>query len=209
MEATMALGFVPAKKKGQHYDLAMFALKKASKSNLLLKGQTEKHFEHTIVAQLQSSPRMRKNLITQIGVDEVQKMTKASLFGFSHWPDVSIGNSGTAIEIKVVAGGPGIRDILGQAIAYRMHYRFVILVLIDQTEDGKIVELCQNKESQEYQLLSGLASALNIFTIVGPRGQSKNVVFSGRSKRGPAKRDATAQTSTAKAPASAPAPTKT
>ena len=86
----------------------MFALKKASKTNLLLKGQDEKNFEHTIVAQLQSSPRIRKNLITQIGVDEVQKMTKASLFGFSHWPDVSIGNSGTAIEIKVVQGGPGM-----------------------------------------------------------------------------------------------------
>jgi hypothetical protein len=205
----MALGFVPAKKKGQHYDLAMFALKKACKVNLLLKGQTEKHFEYTIVSHLQSSPRMRKNLITQIGVDEVQKMTKASLFGFSHWPDVSIGNSGTAIEIKVVAGGPGIRDILGQAIAYRMHYRFVILVLIDQTEDSKIVELCQNKENQEYQLLSGLASALNIFTIVGPLGQSKNVVFSGRSKRGAAKREATSESSTVKAPTDTPTVTKT
>jgi hypothetical protein len=204
----MALGFVPAKKKGQHYDLAMFALKKACKANLLLKGQTEKHFEFSIVSQLQSSPRMRKNLITQIGVDEVQKMTKASLFGFSHWPDVSIGNSGTAIEIKVVAGGPGIRDILGQAIAYRMHYRFVILVLIDQTEDGKIVELCQDKESQEHQLLSGLAGALNIFTIVGPLGQSKNVVFSGRNRRGAAKREATSEPSMAKPPADAAKITK-
>ena len=186
---TMALGFVPSKKSGQHYELAMFALKKASKTNLLLRGQTEKNFEHTIVAQLQSSPRIRKNLITQIGVDEVQKMTKASLFGFSHWPDVSIGNSGTAIEIKVVQGGPGVRDILGQAIAYRMNYRFVILVLIDQTPDGKIVELCQIKDSQEHRLLSGLANELNIFTIVGPVGQSKNVVFSGRCGRNSVKRE--------------------
>ena len=185
----MALGFAPNKKSGQHYDLAMFALKKASKANLLLKGQTEKHFEYAIVAQLQSSPRLRKNLITQVGMDEVQKMTKASLFGFSHWPDVSIGNSGTAVEIKVVQGGPGVRDILGQAIAYRMHYRFVILVLIDKTPDGKIVELCQIKDSQEYQLLSGLANNLSIFTIVGPVRQSKNVVFSGRGGRNPVKRE--------------------
>lgn len=176
----MALGFVPGKKKGQHYELAMFALKKAKKCNLMLKGQSEKHFEFSIVSYLQSSPRLRKNLITQIGVDEVEKMTKANLFGFSHWPDVSIGNSGTAIEIKVVQGGPGMRDILGQAIAYRMHYRFVILVIIDQTPEYKIVELCQDKASQEYRLLSGLADELNIFSIVGPLGQSKNVVFSGR-----------------------------
>ena len=187
----MALGFAPNKKSGQHYDLAMFALQKASRVNLLLKGQTEKHFEYTIVSHLQSSRRLRKNLITQIGIDEVQKMTKATLFGFSHWPDVSIGNSGTAIEIKVVQGGPGVRDILGQAIAYRMHYRFVILVLIDQTEEGKIVELCRDKDSQEYQLLSGLANNLSIFTIVGPAGQSKNVVFSGRRRRASLKADST------------------
>lgn len=179
----MSLGFASGKKSGQHFDLAMFAVKKASKVNLLLKGQTEKHFEHTIVSHLQSSPRLRKNLITQIGVDEVQKMTKASLFGFSHWPDVSIGNSGTAIEIKVVQGGPGVRDILGQAIAYRMHYRFVILVLVDQTEDRKIVELCRDKNSQEYHLLHGLAEQLNIFTIVGPVGQAKNLVFLGSKAR--------------------------
>jgi hypothetical protein len=176
----VALGFAPGKKKGQHYELAMFALNKAKKVNLLLKGQTEKHFEFTIVSHLQSSPRLRKNLVTQIGMDEVEKMTKASLFGFSHWPDVSIGNSGTAIEIKVVQGGPGMRDILGQAIAYRMHYRFVILVVIDQTPECKIVELCRDKTSQEYRLLSGLADELNVFSIVGPLGQSKNVVFSGR-----------------------------
>lgn len=176
----MALGFVPGKNSGQHFELAMFALNKAKKFNLHLKGKSEKNYEFAIVSHLQSSPRLRKNLITQIGVDEVEKMTKASLFGFSHWPDVSIGNSGTAVEIKVVQGGPGMRDILGQAIAYRMHYRFVILVIIDQTPEYKIVELCQDKSSQEYRLLSGLADELNIFSIVGPLGQSKNVVFSGR-----------------------------
>jgi hypothetical protein len=61
-----------------------------------------------------------------------------------------------------------------------MHYRFMILVIVDQTPDYKIVELCQDKTSQEYRLLSGLADELNIFSIVGPLGQSKNVVFSGR-----------------------------
>lgn len=175
----MALGFAPGKKSGQHYELAQFALKKAKKVNLLVKGQTERHFEHTIVSHLQSSPRLRKNLITQIGLEEVEKISKSKLFGFSHWPDVSIGNDGTAIEIKSIQGGPGIRDILGQAIAYRMHYRFVILVLVDQTDERRVVELCQAKDSQEYSLLSGLADDLNIFSIVGPVGQSKNLVFAG------------------------------
>lgn len=53
----------------------------------------------------------------------MEKITKASLFGFIHRPDVSIGIDGTAIEIKVISTGQSVRDILGQAIAYRMHYR--------------------------------------------------------------------------------------
>ena len=153
----------------------MFALKKLKGVNLLVKGKSEKDFEYTIVAHLQSSHRLRKNIITQIGMEEVEKITKASLFGFSHWPDASIGNGGTAVEIKPIHGGPSIRDILGQAIAYRMHYRFVILVLVDQTPDRKIVELCKDKESQEFCLLSGLADAMNIFTIIGPVGKSKEL----------------------------------
>ncbi len=173
----MSLGFFPGAKRGSHYQLAMFALKRLKAVNLLVKGQSESHFEHTIVSHLQSSPNLRRNLITQIGLDEVEKITKASLFGFSHRPDVSIGNDGTAIEIKVISTGQSVRDILGQAIAYRMHYRFVILVLVDQTEDRKVVELCCSKKSQEFSLLSGLAEAMNIFTVVGPVNQSKNVVF--------------------------------
>lgn len=160
----------------------MFALRKMKTVNLLVKGKTEKHFEFAIVSALQQSPRLRKNLIDNVGADEVEKMTRASLFGFGHWPDGSIGNDGTAIEIKVIQGGPGVRDILGQAIAYRMHYRFVILVLVDQTRDRKIVELCDDKESQEHSLLMGLAESMNIFTVVGPVGKSKNLVFSGGSR---------------------------
>lgn len=173
----MALGFVGGARRGQHYELAEFALSKLRAVNLLLKGQSESHYEHTIVSHLQASPKLRPNLITQIGADEVEKISRASLFGFSHRPDVSIGNDGTAIEIKVITNGQGVRDILGQSIAYRMHYRFVIVVIVDQTEKRKIVELCQDKGTQEWSLLQGLADEMNIFTIVGPVAQSKNVVF--------------------------------
>lgn len=173
----MALGFVTSAKRGQHYELAAFAARKLKHVNVLVKGQTERHFEHTIISHLQASSKLRKNLITQIGVDEVEKITPGVLFGFSHRPDVSIGKDGTAIEIKVVSNGHSVRDILGQSIAYRMQYRFVILVLIDKTPDRNIVNLCQSKASSECCLLSGLAETMNIYTIVGPVGQSKNLIF--------------------------------
>lgn len=179
----MSLGFASGAKRGQHYELAMFAVNKLRSVNLLVKGHTERQFEHTVVSHLQASPRLRKNLITQIGMDEVEKITQASLFGFSHRPDISLGNSGTAIEIKVVGTGQAVRDVFGQALAYRMHYRFVILVLIDQTAERQIVNLCGARQSKECLFLSEFAAAMNIFTIIGPLGQSRNIIFAGQRQR--------------------------
>lgn len=173
----MPLGFVSTAQRGQHFDLAKLAIKKLKRTNLALKGKTEKQFEQAVVSYLQSSKLIQKNLITQVGNEEVEKITQASLFGFSHRPDASIGKDGTAIEIKVISGGQAARDILGQSIAYRMHYRFVILVLVDVTENKQIVELCKDKKSKEYSLFTGLAETMNVFSIIGPDGPSKNVIF--------------------------------
>lgn len=176
----MPLGFASAAKHGQHYDLAIFAAHRLKSVNLLVKGRNEHEFEMTVVSHLQASPRLNKNLITQIGKDEVKKITQASLFGFSHRPDISIGNDGTAIEIKVISSGAAVRDVLGQALAYRMHYRFAILVLIDETEERQVVSSCRTKDSRERSLLLELAAAMNIFTIIGPLGQARNIVFTGK-----------------------------
>ncbi len=141
------------------------------------RGKTERSYEHTIIAHMQSSPKLRKNLITQIGDEEVNKISDANLFGFNHRPDTTIGNDGTAIEIKVVKNAYAIRDILGQGIVYRMNYRFVILVFVDNTPKRQIVKKCSDKFSQEYSLLHGLAKTHNIYSVVGPKDVSKNIVF--------------------------------
>ncbi|MDH7482970.1 MAG: hypothetical protein QHH26_13510 [Armatimonadota bacterium] len=173
----MSMGFVSTVKRGQHFDLVTLAIRKLKSANLALKGKSEREFEQAVIGYLQSSPTLRKNLITQVGTDEVEKITQANLFGFSHRPDASIGNDGTAIEIKAISGDQSARDILGQSIAYRMQYRFVIIVLVDETEDRRIVELCKDKNSKEYSLFTGLAETMNIFSIIGPDGPSKNVSF--------------------------------
>ncbi len=173
----MPLGFKTARRQGVHYELADLAVRRLRTSNLLLKGPSERHFELSVVSHLQASRRLKKNLITQVGEDEVEKIHQASLFGFKHRPDVSIGLDGTAIEIKVIDTSSAVREILGQAIAYRMEYRFVILVLVDQTDGREVVELCQDKSSREYRLLRQLSDGLNIFSVVGPVAQSRNVVF--------------------------------
>jgi len=173
----MSLGFISSTRRGQHFELAKFAVNKLKSANLKLKGKSEREYEQAIIGHLQSSPRLRNNLITQVGSDEVEKITQAKLFGFSHRPDASIGNDGTAIEIKVVSGGQATRDILGQSIAYRMQYRYVILVIVDTTSDGRIIELCLDKKSQEHSLFTGMADKMNVFSVIGPLSQSKNKVF--------------------------------
>jgi len=173
----MHLGFVSTAKRGQHFDLVKLAIRKLKSANLALKGKSEREFEQAVIGHLQSSPKIRKNLITQVGTDEVDKITPANLFGFAHRPDGSIGKDGTAIEIKVISGGQSTRDILGQSIAYRMQYRFAIIVLVDGSEDRRLVELCKNKKSTEFSLFRGLAETMNVFSIIGPDGPSKNIAF--------------------------------
>jgi hypothetical protein len=183
----MKLGFVKSSKKGLHYGLVKHAIVKLKTANLLVKGKSKNGFEIGIISHLEASPRLREKITTQIGINGEERISNANLFGFKHWPDASIGytekgndvedKGGTAIEIKVVSTGQDVNDILGQALAYRMYYRFVILVIVDQTEDKKVVELCQTKNSREYDLLSALGDAMNIFTVVGPVGRSENIAF--------------------------------
>lgn len=180
----MALGFMPARRSGIHFELATLAVRRLRKANFRLKGRTEKLFEHTMVASLEGSRKLKNNLITQVGDEEVEKISQASLFGFKHRPDTTIGKDGTAIELKVITSSTSVRVLLGQALAYRMDYRFVILVLVDQTPDRQVVRLCADKKSREYALLNGLAEEFNIYTVVAP-GDPKNLSFIPPAKRKP------------------------
>ena len=173
----MGLGFMPSVRSGVHYDLVKFTVNRLKRANMLVKGKSEKDYELSIISHLQASPKLSKNLITQVGEEEVDKIVNANLFGFNHRPDTTIGNDGTAIEIKVIKSGHAIRDILGQAVVYRMYYRFVILVFVDNTPNKQIVEKCCDKYSQENSLLHGLARSHKIYSVVGPCGKSKNIAF--------------------------------
>lgn len=173
----MSLGFKPARRHGIHYELTEIAAKHLRRTNLMLKGRTERHFEQAIVGHLRAKRALEPYLITQVDDEPVERITQVELFAFKHRPDVAIGQDSAAIEIKVISKSTAVRDILGQAIAYRMAYRFVILVLIDKTPDRQIVEKCADKRSQEYALLSGLRESFNIYTIVGPLDHGKNISF--------------------------------
>lgn len=173
----MSLGQRRTSRKGRHYELALEAVKRLKRENFAIKAKTEKQFEYILVSCLNNSSKLRKNLITQTTENEVEKINRSRLFGFGHAPDVTIGNDGTAIELKVIYNGQSIRDAIGQAIFYRMSYRYAIIVLIDHTNDRVLIESCKTNKSKERQFLKSLCDEFNIFSIVGAVEQNKNIAF--------------------------------
>ena len=173
----MSYGFKPSRRFGIHFDLAVEVGKTLERCNLKKKGSVEREFEQAIVSTLEGSPKLAEGLITQVGDDPVDKVTSADIFGFKHRPDSAIGIDGTAIEIKVVSRGFSIRDLIGQAFAYRVQYRFVVLVLVDNTPGNQVAKLCNDPNSNEYKMLSDLADKLNIFSIIGPLDKRSNATF--------------------------------
>jgi predicted solute-binding protein len=173
----MGSGQRTSPRKGIHFDLSIFAARKIRNLNFLLKAKNESEFEIALTQSLNSSRKLRNYLITQKEADPVEKITSAQVFGFRHKPDLTIGNDGTAIKLKVVKGGSGIREALGQALCYRTYYGFVILVLIDQTRNKTLVEKAMDRNSPGHKLLRSMCDEFNVFTVVGPLGQRKNIAF--------------------------------
>ena len=91
-------------------------------------------------------------------------ITRVSLFGFNHKPDMTIGSDGIAFEVKRVWGAKPLKEAFAQALFYRTHYRFVIIVLVDKTVKGQVFNLINTKGSPEAALIKDYED-LNIFII--------------------------------------------
>ncbi len=173
-------GFKKGLRTGEYYELAKEAVKRIKKANFMIKGKDERDYEFSLVSQLESSRKLKPYLIDHVtkGLkDSSVIMTRADFFGFRHSPDVAIGDDGTAIELKLIKGGASVRDMLGQGICYRTNYRFVILVFIAENPTEPFIDLCKDKKSNEFKLLNALANDFNIFSIIGPEPDGKNLAF--------------------------------
>jgi len=173
----MGIGLKQSKRTGKHYDLVIEAVQKISQMEFRAKVNKEKEFEGRLIERLKSSKRLKKNLIEQVDYGDVEKINPVELFGYDHKPDATIGKDGTAIELKLIKGGQSIRDMLGQALCYRINYRFAVLVFVARHPEETIIEKCARKNSKEYKLLNALANEFNIFSIIGPKPNGKNILF--------------------------------
>lgn len=180
----MALGFKRAHKRGQYYELTLEAIKVANAIDFDVKGRDERDYEHILASQLHQSKTLQPNLITQVNRDQINTITPVDFFGYRHRPDIAIGQDCTAIEVKVMHNSQSLRDMLGQGICYRMQYRFVILVFVLPKMSNELITSCENEidsngePNNEHNLLRTMADDLNIFSVIGPAGKRKNLVFS-------------------------------
>ena len=174
----MKIGLMPSAKKGDHFELALRAIRQIRKSKLTLKADTERAHEINLVANLEASSKLKPHVINQIFKKSEDRISKITAFGFDHGPDMAIDRDGTAIEVKVIKSGTDLRACIGQALIYRLGYRFAIMVLVDRTKDGKLGESLRSRASKESKMLRELCDDLNVFSIVGPVGpNNSNLAF--------------------------------
>jgi hypothetical protein len=152
--------FMPYQKRGIHWENLEKAKTLVERLSLDVSSSDERQFEDRISGALQPN---FDEFIDQRNIQ--QTITRVTLFGHDHRPDMSIGTDGIAIEVKLAKSGSSFREAIGQALIYRIGYRFVLIVWVDITKD-KIYKLSLNdKKTREIEFLKEMEEQ-NIFCII-------------------------------------------
>ena len=107
--------FMSGKKYGKYWDNLNMALEIIKRLSLDVKSERESKFEDRISGALQPN---FESFIDQRNIQ--QTMTRITLFGHDHRPDMSIGTDEVAIEVKFVKAGWSFREAIGQSMIYRL-----------------------------------------------------------------------------------------
>jgi len=152
--------FFPSARRGYYWESLQKIKNTIERLSLDISANDERDFEDRIAGALQ--PQF-KDFIDQRNKQQV--MTRVTLFGHDHRPDMSIDTNGIAVEVKIAKGGQSFKDAIGQAFIYRMGYRFVIVVWIDRTKEKIYRKSMQKPNSNETKFIKMLEEN-NVFCIV-------------------------------------------
>ena len=152
--------FKAGKRTGIHWKNLCSAKEIIERLSLDIKAYDERKFEDRISGALQ--PNFKK-FIDQRNIKQV--MTRVTLFGHDHRPDMSIDKDGVAIEVKNAKTGSSFREAIGQSMIYRLGYRFVIVLWVDSTKDKMYKNLCNDPDSNESLFIKEMEDC-NIFCII-------------------------------------------
>jgi len=153
--------FKPAKRRGKHWEDLINVMEVVKKVPLELSTTLERKYEDRIAGAL--SIYFGDQFIDQRNTKQV--MTRISLFNHDHRPDLSIDSDGVAIEVKIAKTGQSFREAIGQAILYRIGYRFVLIVIVDRTKNKTYSSLINDENSTEHKFIKDLEEE-NIFCLL-------------------------------------------
>ena len=152
---------IASQRRGAYWVDCQKAIRKIQKMDLRKAHDYEEFFEGRISTNLEDI-KFSDRFVEQKSYEGA--ITRVSLFGFNHKPDMTIGTAGIAFEVKRVWGAKPLKEAFAQALFYRTHYRFVIIVLVDKTVKGQVFNLINTKGSPEAALIKDYED-LNIFII--------------------------------------------
>ncbi len=152
--------FLAGKRTGYYWESLQKAIEIIERVSLDINAEDERKFEDRLSGALQPN---FKDFIDQRNIKQV--MTRITAFNHDHRPDMSIADDGVAIEVKVLRSGQSVREALGQALIYRLGYRFVIIVWVDATKTKEYKTAVMKKDSPESGLIQELQES-NIFCII-------------------------------------------
>ena len=153
------------RREGKYWEDCEYTIKALFKLDLRRTEMKEKEFEDRVARFLgkQQFPSGERFIDHRTYHDAASEPV---LFSSVHRPDMSIGTDGTAIEVKAANHGNNVKQAISQALFYRIGYRFVIVLLVDITNQGNIYAgLREHGNTQEVQFVDDLEEHLNIFVI--------------------------------------------
>ena len=172
------MGYRPTKRRGTVWEDAQKLHQIIHDFPFHTTGKSEREFETGFsTALIANKSQFNKKVISQI--DKSTTVRSVYCFGKNHRPDLTLDEDGIAIEIKFVTYA-GLKEAIGQGYVYRLRYGFVFLILIMSEERKSVYEdLVTGKEKDLEDILSSLATDMNVFTYIVP---AFNIVQPGMKK---------------------------
>lgn len=132
-------------------------------------GKGEREFEIQTAERLKGNQNNLHNTVVSQYHNDGQ-VTSAYFFGKKHRPDLSLAENGTAIELKFVDTNlNSVKHAIGQALIYRLYYKFAVLIFVISSEHKELYEKAYlGHESHFDGLLENLENEMNVFTILKP-----------------------------------------
>jgi len=152
--------FLAARRSGSYWKSLKKCLSIVDRLSLDINATDERKYEDRIAGALQPN---FEDFVDQR--NRRQTVTRVTIFAHDHRPDMSIYEDGVAVEVKVIRDGQSFRQAIGQALLYRMGYRFVVIVWIDTTSQKEYKSLITEKGSSEARFIKELED-YNIFCCI-------------------------------------------